>query len=96
MKKMLESQQKMNEAVSAVADYFRDTSYETDLELMLSATTQIVGLMELAKQQMINPRGDDELTFKTDDITIFLRVVNEDLKMLRPFAMMADGKEVEV
>ena len=96
MKKMLESQQKMNEAVSAVADYFRDTSYETDLELMLDATTQIVGLMELAKQQMINTRGDDELTFKTDDITLFLRVVNEHLKILRPFAMMAEGKEVEL
>lgn len=96
MKKMLESQQKMNEAVSAIADYFRDTSYETDLELMLDATTQIVGLMELAKQQMINTRGDDELTFKTDDITLFLRVVNEHLKMLRPFAMMTEGKEVEL
>ena len=66
MKKMLESQQKMNEAVSAVADYFRDTSYETDLELMLSATTQIVGLMELAKQQMINTRGRDELRRSAD------------------------------
>lgn len=95
MKKMLESQQKMNEAVSAVADYFRDTSYETDLELMLDATTQIVGLMELAKQQMINTRGGDELTFKTDDITLFLRVVNEHLKMLKPFAEMLEGKEVD-
>lgn len=93
MKKMLESQQKMNEAVSAVADYFRDASYETELELMLSATTQIVGLMELAKQQMINTRGRDELEFKTDEISLFLRVVNEYLKMLKPFAEMMEGKE---
>jgi hypothetical protein len=96
MKKMLESQQKMSEAVKVIDNYFRDTSYETDLELMLDATTQIVGLMELAKQQMINTRGDDELTFKTDDITLFLRVVNEHLKMLRPFAMMTEGREVEL
>lgn len=96
MKKMLESQQKMNEAVSTVADYFRDTSYETDLELMLDATTQIVGLMELAKQQMINTRGRDELEFKTDEISLFLRVVNEYLKMLKPFAEMMEGKEVEL
>lgn len=96
LRKALEDQQKVNEAVKAIADYFRDTSYETDLELMLDATTQIVGLMELAKQQMINTRGDDELTFKTDDITLFLRVVNEHLKMLRPFAMMTEGKEVEL
>lgn len=92
LRKALESQQKMNEAVSTVADYFRDTSYETELELMLSATTQIVGLMELAKQQMINTHGRDELEFKTDEISLFLRVVNEYLKMLRPFAMM-EGKE---
>lgn len=96
MKKMLESQQKVNEAVKAITNYFEDSPYETDLELMLDATTQIVGLMELAKQQMIKTSGMDELEFKTDDITIFLRVVNEHLKMLRPFAMMADGKEVEV
>lgn len=96
MKKMLENQQKVNEAVKAITDYFTDSPYETDLELMLDATTQIVGLMELAKQQMIKTSGMDELEFKTDDITIFLRVVNEHLKMLRPFALMADGKEVEV
>lgn len=96
MKKMLESQQKVNEAVKAITNYFEDSPYDADLELMLDATTQIVGLMELAKQQMIKTSGMDELEFKTDDITIFLRVVNEHLKMLRPFAMMADGKEVEV
>ena len=96
MKKMLESQQKMSEAVKVIDNYFRDSPYDVDLELMLDATTQIVGLMELAKQQMINTRGDDELTFKTDDITLFLRVVNEHLKMLRPFAMMTEGKEVEL
>ena len=96
MKKMLESQQKVSEAVKAITDYFEDNPYETDLELMLNATTQIVGLMELAKQQMVVTRGMDELVFKTDEITIFLRVVNEHLKMLRPFAMMTEGKEVEL
>ena len=95
MKKMLENQQKVSEAVKAITNYFEDSPYDTDLELMLNATTQIVGLMELAKQQMVITRGMDELVFKTDDITIFLRVVNEHLKMLRPFAMMAEGKEVE-
>lgn len=93
---MLESQQKVSEAVKAITDYFEDNPYETDLELMLNATTQIVGLMELAKQQMVVTRGMDELVFKTDEITIFLRVVNEHLKMLRPFAMMTEGKEVEL
>jgi len=93
MKKMLESQQKVSEAVKAITDYFEDSPYEIDLELMLNATTQIVGLMELAKQQMINTRGRDELEFKTDEISLFLRVVNEYLKMLKPFAEMMEGKE---
>jgi len=96
MKKMLENQQKVSEAVKAITNYFEDSPYDTDLELMLDATTQIVGLMELAKQQMIKTSGMAELEFKTDDISIFLRVVNEHLKMLRPFAMMAEGKEVEL
>lgn len=93
MKKMLENQQKVNEAVKTITNYFEDSPYETDLELMLDATTQIVGLMELAKQQMINTRGRDELEFKTDEISLFLRVVNEYLKMLKPFAEMMEGKE---
>jgi len=96
MKKMLESQQKVSEAVKTITNYFEDSPYETDLELMLNATTQIVGLMELAKQQMVITRGMDELAFKTDEISTFLRVVNEHLKMLRPFAMMTEDKEVEL
>ena len=93
MKKMLENQQKMNEAVKAITNYFGSTRYEDDLELMLSATTQIVGLMELAKQQMIDSRGDDELEFTTDELSLFLRVVREYLNLLKPFAKMIDREE---
>lgn len=88
MKTMLESQQKVNEAVKSITDYFEGVSYEEDLELMFSAQTQIVGLMELAKQQMINSHGKDELSFKTDDITMFMQTIREYLHMLKPFAQM--------
>ena len=88
MKGMLESQQKINEAVKSITDYFEGVSYEDDLELMFSAQTQIVGLMELAKQQMVNSHGKDELSFKTDDITTFLQTIREYLHMLKPFAQM--------
>ena len=87
MKKMLENQQK-------VANYFRDTWYESELELMLNATTQIIGLMELAKQQMIITRGDDELDFQTDEISLFLRVVRDYLRLLKPFAEIADRESI--
>ena len=88
MKGMLESQQKINEAVKSITDYFEGVSYEEDLELMFSAQTQIVGLMELAKRQMINSHGKDELSFKTDDITMFMQIIREYLHMLKPFAQM--------
>lgn len=88
MKGMLESQQKINEAVKSITDYFEGVSYEEDLELMFSAQTQIVGLMELAKRQMINSHGKDELSFKTDDITMFMQTIREYLHMLKPFAQM--------
>lgn len=90
MKTMLESQQKVNEAVKSITDYFEGVSYEEDLELMFSAQTQIVGLMELAKQQMINSHGHDELSFVTNDITTFLQTVREYLHMLKPFAKMLE------
>jgi len=85
---MLESQQKINEAVKSITDYFEGVSYEDDLELMFSAQTQIVGLMELAKRQMVNSHGKDELSFKTDDITMFMQTIREYLHMLKPFAQM--------
>lgn len=85
---MLESQQKINDAVKTITDYFEGVSYEEDLELMFSAQTQIVGLMELAKRQMVNSHGKDELSFKTDDITMFMQIVREYLHMLKPFAQM--------
>ena len=93
MKKMLDNQQKMNEAVKAITNYFEVTSYEDELELMFSATTQIVGLMELGKQQMIASRGRSDMEFKTDEITMFLQTVREYLHFLRPFAEMMDNEK---
>ena len=93
MKKMLDNQQKINEAVTTITNYFASTSYEDELELMFSATTQIVGLMELGKQQMIVSRGRDDLEFKTDEITLFLQVVREYLHFLRPFAELMNSEK---
>ena len=87
---MLDNQQKVNEAVKEITDYFMHVTYEDDLELMFSAQTQIVGLMELAKQQMIKSHGHDELSFITNDITTFLQTVREYLHMLKPFAKMVE------
>lgn len=90
LKETLDTQQKINEAVKRIIDYFDTPTYMEDLKLMLNAQTQIMGLMELAKARMITTRGDDELDFQTDEITMFLRVVHEYLKMLEPFAELGD------
>lgn len=90
MKKMLENQQRVNESVKAITDYFEGVTYEDDLELMFSAQTQIIGLMELAKQQMANTKGHDELIFLTNNITTFMQTVRDYLHMLKPFAKMVE------
>lgn len=84
-RKMLENQQKINEAVKHILDYFGgEVPYTVHVEQMLDAQTQIIGLMDLAKTQMlIDP--DSELEFTTNEIPMFLRDVRNYLKMLKPF-----------
>lgn len=90
MKKMLENQQKVMDAAKFIMYYFgSDTKYEDILETMLRAQTQIIGMMELVKQQMINTQGGDELEFQTDVITLFLRDVFNFLQMMKPLAELS-------
>ena len=94
LRKTIDTQQRINEAAKTVIDYFcHEMPYVVHLEAMLSAQTQIIGLMELAKQHMIHTNGDDELEFQTDEITMFLRDVHHYLEMLKPFIEI--GEETE-
>ena len=93
MRKALENQQKINEAAKAIMEYFgEEMSYSVHLEQMLDAQTQIIGLMELAKKQMlIDP--NTELEFQTDEIALFLRDVRTYLGFLKPFVNLAEAKK---
>jgi len=94
LRKTIDTQQRINEAAKTVIDYFcHEMPYVVHLEAMLSAQTQIIGLMELAKQHMIHSNGNDELEFQTDEITMFLRNVHHYLEMLKPFIEI--GEETE-
>ena len=85
MKKMLADQQKLNEAVQAIVDNFTvGYPYEEHLEQMVDAQTEIVGLMELAKQQAV--LGGTRCEVDTETITVFLQAVRTYLKLLKPFA----------
>jgi len=91
MKKLsetLENQQRINEAVKYIMDYFGgECPYCVHIEQMVDAQTQIISLMELAKHQMI-VEPDTELEYQTDEIAMFLRDVRHYLKMLEPFAAL--------
>jgi len=86
MKKVLEDQQKLNEAVTAIVDNFTGGyPYEEHLEQMVDAQTEIVGLMELAKQHAALEGTRCEVD--TETITVFLQAVRTYLKLLKPFAI---------
>ncbi len=92
MRKMLDYQQRINEAAKYIIDYFRnEVDYEVHLEQMLSAQTQIIGLMELSKKQAIIDHGD-RVTSGSDEIVYFLHDVHHYLQMLKPFIELAEEK----
>lgn len=92
MRKMLDNQQKINEAAKYIIDYFsKEMDYQVHLEQMLSAQTQIIGLMELSKAQAIVSHGDP-VTSGSDEIVLFLHDVHHYLKMLKPFIELAEGQ----
>ena len=94
MKKMLENQQKINEAAKYIIDYFStEVDYEVHLEQMLSAQTQIIGLMELSKNEAIASHGD-RITCGSDEIVYFLHDVHNYLRMLKPFIELADQQKL--
>lgn len=85
IKKMLEDQQKLNEAIEAIVDNFTDGyPYEEHLEQMVDAQTEIVGLIELAKHQAA--LGGTRCEVGTETITVFLQAVRTYLRLLKPFA----------
>ena len=88
MRKTLDNQQRVNDAVKYIMDYFGgECPYTAHIEQMLDAQTQIISLMELAKHQMLT-QPDTELEYETDQIAMFLRDVRQYLKMLEPFAAL--------
>ncbi len=87
MEKILKNQQTINEAARDIIDYFAECGYTDHLENFLDVQTQIIGLMDLAKQQIIiNP--ELELEVETDQICVFLRRVKHYLNLMKPIIKM--------
>lgn len=95
LRKTLEHQQTIMDAANDIMYYFEyEIDYEVHLEQMLSAQTQIIGLMELSKLQAIKDRGDDVLN-STNEIALFLHDVQNYLRMLKPFIELAKEFDAE-
>lgn len=84
-KKVLEQQKDINDAVAKIVEYFgQEMPYYLHIEQMVDAQTEILGLLELAKEQ------NRDKTFPTiedssEEIILFLRDVRTYLKLLKPF-----------
>jgi hypothetical protein len=88
MKKMLKDQQKINEAVKRIVEYFStEVPYTDHLEMMIEAQSQILDLMEMAKNQAAISNPHEEVD--TESIMQFLRDVRCCHQLLKPFAQLA-------
>lgn len=88
-KKTLEQQKTINDAVAKIVDYFgNEIPYHAHIEQMVDAQTEILGLLELAKEQN---RGKNfpVIEDSSEEIILFLRDVRTYLKLLKPFIELA-------
>jgi hypothetical protein len=88
LKRALENQQSINEAVEAIFDYFsKDCSYAEALETIADAQIAIMELMEISNKAAMNPALDYEFV-SAENIKNFLFEANNMCKLLRPFAKL--------
>lgn len=88
IKKSIETQKAINDAVEAIFEYFRnECSYAESLETMGDAQLQLFGLMEINRQVAEFPSLNIE-SIPTADITTFIFQCNQQMKLLRPFAKL--------
>lgn len=84
-KKVLEQQKEINEAVAKIVEYFgKEMPYFVHIEQMVDAQTEILGLLELAKEQNRN-KSFPIIEDTSEEIILFLRDVRTYLKLLKPF-----------
>lgn len=84
-KKVLEQQKEINEAVAKIVEYFgTEMPYFVHIEQMVDAQTEILGLLELAKEQNRN-KSFPVIEDTSEEIILFLRDVRTYLKLLKPF-----------
>lgn len=85
LKRTLDNQKKINEAVEKIFDHFRtEESYAETLQTLADAQSQIIMMMKYVQSAVIH--GEDGVNL--DIISDFLFDANEKIKLLKPFANM--------
>lgn len=88
LKKSIETQKAINEAVDAIFAHFRDViSFADTLETMTEAQVQLMELMEINRRVAANSDYHME-SVPTDNINAFVYEVHEAYRLLRPFAKL--------
>ena len=92
LKKKLENQQKVNEAVENIYEYFRENKTVLDLfRTMAQAQTCIMQLMEINRyHETLNMPS-----VPTDEITEFIFDVSEIYKHIEPFYEVLESERAE-
>lgn len=93
-KESLEYQQKVNEAASAIMDYFEhEMKYHEHVEKMADMQIEILKMVEVVKAFDHGKKFMDQAGIDFDEIVCFLMDVRQFLKFLKPFAELSN-KEV--
>ena len=88
LKKSIETQKAINEAVDAIFAHFRDViSFADALETLTEAQVQLMELMEINRRVAANSEYNIE-SVPTDNINAFVYEVHEVYRLLRPFAKL--------
>jgi len=88
LKKSIETQKAINDAVDAIFAHFKDVvSYAQTLETMADAQVELMELMEINRQVAANSDFRIE-SVPTGDINTFVYEVREVYRLLRPFAKL--------
>ena len=85
LKRTLENQKKINEAVEKIFNHFRtESTYAESLQTLADAQSQIIMMMKYVQSAVI--KGEEGVNL--DVISDFLFDMNEKIKLLKPFANM--------
>lgn len=89
-KKLQERQEKINKAVEKLVNYFdNECSIGGVYQAQAEAQIEIMSMMQMTEQYISHGQDLGEV-FRPDNVTDYLWCINEILKLLRPFAEIAE------